>query len=80
MNQKLKTSKTRKSYDPIKLVLSIDTDIYAPLVTPTEQTLKTAEINAPILKNFLDRLEKELPVKQIDRNMPWYMEEYMDKI
>lgn len=69
-----------ENYNPVRLLLSIDVDIYAPLLDETEQSLKTARINTPILTDFLKRLEKKLPVKLTDRDMPWYMKEYLDKL
>lgn len=77
---KLKTPETCLDDDPIKLVLSIDTDIYAPLLGETKQGFMAAKINAPILKEFLKRLENELSLEQTDRNDPWYMREYLEQL
>lgn len=69
-----------ENYDPVTLMLSIDVNIYAPLLNETEQSLETARMNAPILKGFLKRLEKELPFELTDQDGPWYMLEYLEKM
>jgi len=75
-----KTDKPWENYDPVRLLLSIDVNIYAPLLNETKQSLETARINAPILKDFLKRLERELPFELTDQDGPWYMLEYLEKV
>ncbi|GAA5346964.1 hypothetical protein PLACP1_31250 [Planifilum fimeticola] len=45
-----------ENYDPVTLMLSIDVNIYAPLLNETEQSLETARMNAPILKVFFEAI------------------------
>ncbi|GAA5343904.1 hypothetical protein [Planifilum fimeticola] len=76
--RRLKSSSDQSVNDPLWLSLNLDTDIYAPLIEKTNRSKKTAQINSPILKGFLERLEKRLPLEKIHMSGPWYLKEYLE--
>lgn len=58
----------------------LDVDIHAPLLKKTKQSEETARINAPLLKNFLKRLEDRLPIELSQVEAAPYLLEYLERI
>lgn len=59
--------------NPIRLILTLDCDIYAPLSWGAERDNRVlAAHNGPLLRDFLLRLERELPVALLAIDAPDY--------
>jgi len=69
-----------KEHSPVWMSVHLDVDIHAPLLKRTKQSEETARINAPILKNFLKRLENRLPIELNEVEAAPYLLAYLERI
>src|SRR5690606_24930513 len=76
----IRPSSKGKVDSPIWMSIRLYVDIHAPLLRKTKKSEETARINAPILKNFLKRLESRLPVELSEVDAAPYLLEYLERI
>ncbi|PRX40506.1 hypothetical protein CLV97_11393 [Planifilum fimeticola] len=79
-DRNIRPSSKGKDDSPIWMSIHLYVDIHAPLLRKTKKSEETARINAPLLKNFLKRLESHLPVELSEVDAAPYLLEYLESI